>query len=190
MKIGCFGGCFNPISNIHIDLAKKLIVSYGLDKVFFVPVGDYYSKNGLISAEHRLNMLKLAVEDEEKLEVEKIAVKSKAVLYAIDTFELLTQRYKEDELYFIMGSDNFRTMPVWKRYERLISDYNIIVIERQRKELRVQTRNNVFEYIPERVFNIDSTQIRQMIKRDDPEARELLNEKVYRYIQENGLYRE
>ena len=191
MRIGFFGGCFNPISNIHIDLAKKILVSYGLDKVVFVPVGDYYSKEGLISADHRLKMLKLATEDEPKIEVEDALVNSKDVLYAIDAFELLDNRYSNHEKFFIMGSDNYRTMPIWKRYERLISDYNIIVIERQRKELRANNRDNVFEYIPERVYEINSTQIREMIKNNnEKEAKELLNEKVYKYIQDNNLYKE
>ena len=189
MRIGFFGGCFNPPSKIHVDLIKKILVSYGLDKAFFVPVGDYYSKEGLISADHRLKMLKLATEDEPKIEVEDALVNAKDVLYAIDAFELLENRYKNHELFFIMGSDNFRTMPIWKRYERLISDYNIIVIERQRKELRVQSRSNVFEYIPERVYEIDSTKIREMIKNNNEEAKELLNEKVYKYIRENNLYK-
>ena len=190
MRIGFFGGCFNPPTNIHVDLARKILVSYGLDKVYFVPVGDYYSKEGLIEADHRAKMLNLAVEDDPKIEVERIAVNSKDVLYAIDTFELIQEKYKYDELFFIMGSDNFRTMPIWKRYERLISDYNIIVIERQRKELRANIRNNIFEYIPERVYDIDSTKIRQMIKEDNPEVKQYLDDKVYSYIKEHNLYKE
>ena len=190
MRIGFFGGCFNPPTKIHTDLAKKILISYGLDKVYFVPVGDYYSKEGLIEADHRAKMLNLAVEDDPKIEVERIAVNSKDVLYAIDTFELIQEKYKYDELFFIMGSDNFRTMPIWKRYERLISDYNIIVIERQRKELRANNRDNVFEYIPERVYDIDSTKIREMIQDDNPEAKEYLDEKVYNYIREHNLYKE
>lgn len=59
-KIGFFGGCFNPPTNVHINLAKRLIIEKKIDMVFFVPVGDYYKKQELETAKHRLNMLKLA----------------------------------------------------------------------------------------------------------------------------------
>ena len=54
MRIGFFGGSFNPPSNIHIDLAKNVIEKYKLDRILFVPVGDYYNKDDLVSAKHRL----------------------------------------------------------------------------------------------------------------------------------------
>ena len=74
MKIGFFGGSFNPPSYVHIELAKALINEYNLDKVIFVPVGDYYEKASLISSNHRYNMLMLAIEDEEKLEIDSTAI--------------------------------------------------------------------------------------------------------------------
>ena len=60
-KIGFFGGCFNPPNNLHIEIANNLIKTKKLDKVVFVPVNDYYKKEGLIGAKHRYNMLKLAI---------------------------------------------------------------------------------------------------------------------------------
>lgn len=60
MKIGFFGGCFNPPTNAHINLAKKALKECNLDKVIFVPIGNFYEKKELISGEHRYNMLKVA----------------------------------------------------------------------------------------------------------------------------------
>lgn len=60
MKIGFFGGCFNPPTNAHINLAKKVLKECKLDKVVFVPVGDFYDKKELVPAKHRYNMLKIA----------------------------------------------------------------------------------------------------------------------------------
>lgn len=87
-KIGFFGGCFNPPTNIHIELANNLVKTKKLDKVIFVPVNDSYIKNGLISAEHRLNMIKLAIKDNNKLEVDDIEIKEDKKLFAVDAFEL------------------------------------------------------------------------------------------------------
>ena len=160
---------------------------YSLDKVIFVPVGNYYEKENLIDAKHRYNMLELWAEDYENLEVEKIAIESKIKLYASDTFKLIKEKYKEDELFFIMGSDNFRKMPTWKNYEELITKYNIIVIERERKQIRNENPENIMEYIPEQLAKIDSTKIRNMIKNNE-DVKKYLNLKIYKYIKENKLY--
>ena len=186
MKIGFFGGSFNPPSYTHINLAKKLISEYNLDKIYFVPVGNYYEKSSLIEAKHRYNMLKLAIED--KMDVEKIAIESKVKLYAIDTFELLKEKYNKDDIFFIMGSDNFRKMPTWKNYEKLKTNYNIIVIERERKKIRNENQKNIIEFIPEKLAEIDSTQIREMFKNNEKDVKKYLNPKVYEYIQKNNLY--
>lgn len=157
-----------------------------MDKIYFVPVGNYYEKSSLIEAKHRYNMLKLAIED--KMDVEKIAIESKVKLYAINTFELLKEKYNKDDIFFIMGSDNFRKMPTWKNYEKLKTNYNIIVIERERKKIRNENQKNIIEFIPEKLAEIDSTQIREMFKNNEKNVKKYLNPKVYEYIQKNNLY--
>lgn len=159
-----------------------------MDKVIFVPVGNYYEKNDLADANHRYNMIKLAVENNEKMDIETIAIESKIKLYAVDTFKLIKEKYNKDDIFFIMGSDNFRKMPTWKNYEELKTNYNIIVIERERKKIRHENPENIIEYIPEQLAEIDSTQIRKMIKNKEKEAKKYLNPKVYEYIRKNELY--
>jgi len=187
MKIGFFGGSFNPPSNIHINLANKLIVEFKLDKLFFVPVGNYYEKEMLIDAKHRYNMLKLAINNNSNMAIENIGVESKTKLYTIDIFKLLKEKYRNDDTFFIMGSDNFRKMPTWRNYEELINNYNIIVVERERKEIRANTRQNILCYIPEKVEKVDSTKIRNMIKNNE-NVQEFLANEVYEYIRKNNLY--
>ena len=92
-KIGFFGGCFNPPINTHIDIANKLVQNSVIDKVIFVPVGDYYKKQNLVPAIHRYNMLQLSCENYKNLEVEDIASTHKGMLYATDTFELIQKKY-------------------------------------------------------------------------------------------------
>lgn len=150
-----------------------------------MPVGNYYEKNELIDAKHRYNMLKLAIED--KMDVEKIAIESKIKLYASDTFNLIKEKYNKDDIFFIMGSDNFREMPSWKNYEELKTNYNIIVIERERKKIRHENPENIMEFIPEKLAEIDSTKIRKMLKNNE-DVREYVNPKVYEYIRKNELY--
>lgn len=169
-KIGFFGGCFNPPTSIHIELANNLIKTKKLDKVIFIPVNDTYIKNGLISAEHRLNMLKLAIKDYNNLEVDDIEIQENRKLFAVDAFELIKQKYsKICETFFIMGSDNFEKMINWKDYSK-IKDQKYIVIKRNKNE-------------------ISSTQIRKMIANNNNEVQKYLSKEVYEYIKKNELYK-
>lgn len=172
MKIGFFGGCFNPPTNIHIKIANDLIKQGKLDKVVFVPVNDYYKKENLVEANHRYNMLKLATMGYDNLEVDDIEIKENRKLFAVDAFEVIYNSAfaKDTEVYLIMGSDNYKKMPIWKDYDKIKNRYKYIVIDRDENE-------------------ISSTQIRDMIKNNDEKVLEYLSEGVYNYIVGNGLYK-
>lgn len=168
LKVGFFGGSFNPPTNVHINLGKELITEGVLDKVIFVPVGDYYQKQDLIPAIHRYNMLKIACKEFESLDVENIACIHQDKLFATDTFELIYKKYdKDSEIYFIMGSDNFEKMPSWKNYEEIKDKYQYIVLNRTE--------------------DISSTDIRKKIKRGE-KISDYMNPEILEYIKENKLY--
>lgn len=168
-KLGFFGGCFNPPTNTHIKLAINLINKKVLDKVIFVPVGDYYKKQDLISAKHRYAMLKIATSNYENLEVEDITLNSKDKLFAIDTFKLIYDKYsKKYDIYFIMGSDNFQKMPTWKDYEEIKDKYKYVVIERTE--------------------DISSTNIRDKLQSGE-KVSNYMEPEVLKYIEVNKLYK-
>ena len=170
-KIGFFGGCFNPPTNVHIKIANDLIKQGKLDKVVFVPVNDYYKKSDLIEAKHRMNMLKLAIKGHSGLEVDDVEIKENRKLFAIDAFEIIYNKYaQQNDVYFLMGSDNYNKMPTWKDYDEIKYKYNYIVIDRDENE-------------------ISSTEIRSMIRNNDKKVMEYLPEEVYNYIIENELYK-
>ncbi|MBQ3146057.1 MAG: nicotinate-nicotinamide nucleotide adenylyltransferase [Clostridia bacterium] len=174
-RIGFFGGCFNPPTNMHIRIANNLIKEGKLDKVVFVPMNDFYKKEGLIKSKHRYNMLKLAIEGYNNLEVDDIEIKENRKLFATDAFEIIKKSFylksnEETDMFLIMGSDNFNKMPNWKDYNKIKNNYKYIVINRDEKE-------------------ISSTEIRNMIKNNDEEVVKYLPKEVYNYIIENELYR-
>ena len=157
-KIGFFGGCFNPPTNIHIKLANNLIKTKKLDKVIFIPVNDTYEKN------------ELGIKDYSNLEVDDIEIKENKKLFAVDAFKLIKEKYSKNcEIFFIMGSDNFEKMSKWKDYNK-IKDQKYIVIKRDKNE-------------------ISSTKIREMIAKNDSEAQKYLSKEVYKYIEQNKLYK-
>ena len=188
IKMGFFGGCFNPPSNIHINLAKELVETKLLNSVTFVPVGDYYKKKNLVEAKHRYNMLLEACKEWDYLRVEDIAVKSKENLYAVDTFELIYDKYDREniEIYLIMGSDNFKNMTNWKAYDEIISKYRYIVIERPNSVQQINSKNIKYYELNQKE-DFSSTRIRHLLKKGEDTSL-YLNKKVLEYIQYNKLY--
>ena len=172
-RVGFFGGCFNPPNNLHIEIANSLINEQKLDKVVFVPVNDFYKKNGLLEAKHRLSMIKLAIKTFNNLEVDDIEINENRNLYAVDAFELMSKSKflnKNDDIYFIMGSDNYNKMPLWKDYNIIKCKYNYLIIDRNKND-------------------ITSTKIRNMILNNDKSVKNYLNRDVYEYIVKNNLYK-
>ncbi len=186
-KIGFFGGCFNPPINTHVNLANNLIEANIVDKVIFVPVGDYYQKQNLVTAIHRYNMLKLACSNYKNLEVENIASTHKEKLFAKDTFKLLYEKYHNNtDIYLIMGSDNFEKMPKWKNYGDIIKKYKFIVLERLKHET-TSNLENVLYFKNKQIEDISSTAIRNKLKSKE-DVSNWINKDVLKYIHENKLY--
>lgn len=185
-KIGFWGGCFNPPSCAHIDLAKEMLKNLNLDKIFFVPVGNFYEKEALEDSIHRYNMLKLATRNIDNLEVEDIEIKEKKKLYAKDAFKLIQEKYFADDIYFIMGADNFINIHNWKEYEYIIKKYKYIVVERTNFNISIN-RENIVCYKPERTKDISSTVIRKLLK-EKANLNNYIDEDVYKYIKDNKLY--
>lgn len=186
-KIGFFGGCFNPPINTHVNLANNLIEANIVDKVIFVPVGDYYQKQNLVTSIHRYNMLKLACSNYKNLEVENIASTHKEKLFAKDTFKLLYEKYHNNtDIYLIMGSDNFEKMPKWKNYDDIIKKYKFIVLERLKHET-TSNLENVLYFKNKQIEDISSTAIRNKLKSKE-DVSNWINKDVLKYIHENKLY--
>ena len=181
LKIGFFGGCFNPPTIAHIELAKKAIEVANLDKVIFIPMGDCYSKDDLISIKHRYEMLKIAIDGEEKLEISNMQFTQKEKVYAIDTFREIDKMYSCQK-YFIMGTDNFAQLKNWKESDKL-RDYKLIILERKEKIVD----ENITFVSTNKFTNVSSKEIREQIK-NGKEKITLLKKEVLEYIQKNNLY--
>ena len=120
-KYAFFGGSFNPPTIAHKTCAETILQELELDKLFFVPVGDGYKKDGLINEKYRYEMLKLICKENQKLDVCDIELSTNINYKAIDVFRLIKNKYKSDEIYFIMGADNFENILNWKDCKELIS---------------------------------------------------------------------
>ena len=92
-KLGFFGGSFNPPNNMHLKIALNMLEKHKLDKVYFVPVGDFYNKADLLSAKHRYNMLMEMTKNHKKLFVDDVELHINKKLYAIDIMEIILSKY-------------------------------------------------------------------------------------------------
>lgn len=133
MKIGLFGGSFNPVHTTHIDVAKAVMKRMPLDKVLLVPAGNPYHKEDgdMLPEELRFEMVRIAVEGEYGLEVSDIDLGADGPTYTVDTLNEAAKRYPDDELYFIMGQDSFETFTLWKDWQLIPQLANIIAVSRE-----------------------------------------------------------
>ena len=134
MKIGIFGGSFNPPHNMHKQIALDLINNKYLDKVIYVPTGDYYQKDDLIPAPIRYTMLKIMTKDYPNLEVSDYEIKNKLV-YTYQTLDYFRQKYPKDQIYFICGTDNLKELYTWKNYKHILTNYKLLVIKRNHDQV-------------------------------------------------------
>ena len=198
-KYAFFGGSFNPPTIAHKTLAIKAAEKLNLDKVFFVPVGDGYKKDGLIDEKHRFKMLQLICNSNEKLDVCDIEINKNYNFKAIDVFKLIDDIYKEDEKYFIMGADNFVNILNWKNATELVSNYKFILLNRNEinlketiKENETLNKNRLNFYYMDNMndIKISSTCIRNEIKDEKVhDVKGMVDKNVLEYINEYNLYR-
>lgn len=190
MGIGVYAGSFNPIHNVHLSIANKLINDGIVDKVIFVPAGDGYDKKGLALGKHRLNMIARAIDGNSNLEVSDIEIANNK-LYSYQTLDYFKGKYFDSEICFIMGSDNLQTFHTWKRYKYILENYKLIVFLRngQNKEefdRYLNCKNIVFvEYN----VSLSASEIREDIKKNKyDEVKRKVHDKVFDYIKEFNLY--
>ena len=129
MKIGLYGGSFNPVHYGHLNVARSAIETLGLDRLFVIPanvspfkVGSD-DKNGgagkIYEWADRLTMVKSVFASEDKVEVDDRELKRGGVSYAIDTVREYAGRFTDAEIFFIIGEDSVAGLPRWKDYEEL-----------------------------------------------------------------------
>jgi nicotinate-nucleotide adenylyltransferase len=133
MKLGLFGGAFNPIHRCHLLVAETARTQLGLDSVLFIPTGGPPHKppSDFIPAKHRLEMVRLAIAPYPCFQLSDIETKREAKSYTIDTVRTLKETYPPDtRLVFIIGLDAFLELPSWREPARLLESCDFAVVSR------------------------------------------------------------
>lgn len=133
LKTGILGGTFDPVHLGHLAIAEEARLSQGLSEVIMVPAGQPVIKpdDEVTPTEHRLNMLRLAVEGSPGLRVSEVEIQRPGPSYTVDTLAQLRKSSGADiELYFIVGWDSLLQLPEWREPSRIIGMCKLIAVPR------------------------------------------------------------
>ncbi|RKY42983.1 MAG: nicotinate-nucleotide adenylyltransferase [Candidatus Makaraimicrobium thalassicum] len=191
MKIGLFGGTFDPVHTGHLVLAQECWHSLALDKVIFIPayVPPHKDMEGGASAADRLNMLRCALEGDERFEISTYEIDRGGKSYSIDTIRHFRQKFSGDDgLFFLAGADSAESLSTWKDVDEILRLTHFVIATRPG-----WGQNSPYEQDVRRIvipgMDISSSVIRDRIRRRQP-IDYLVPSAVVRYIRNKGLYRE
>ena len=198
LKIGYFGGTFDPPHLGHLTLARTAFEQMGLDQVLWVltPLSPLKQKT-FATLEQRVKMVELAVSSENYFRLSRVDLDRTPPYYSVDTAKLIRQQYQEPiELYFILGADSLKYLPKWYRHKELIFDRldGIIVanrlgvkIDMERLNRKVPGIKNRLNEIEMPMIDISSAKIREAIS-EGRDISSMVPTTVYELIQENAIY--
>ena len=204
MKIGVYGGTFNPPHLGHVTAARAVFELLKLDKLLLIPAGLPPPKDlpaGSPTAEQRLEMTRLAADQiglGDRVEVLDLELRRAGRSFTSDTLAQLKERYPEDQLWLLMGTDMFLTLQTWHEPEKVLSLAGIAAFgrtEEDTEELFSVQREYLYQTYPQArlftltipgVIDVSSTELRQQLAKGA--GGQLLPPAVYGYILREGLY--
>ena len=190
MKIGLLGGTFNPVHIGHLILAQECWARLTLDKVVFIPahIPPHKELEGDISPADRLNMLRLALEGDDRFEISTYEIDKGGRSYSIETIDHMRSEYGvEAELFFLTGSDSAETLSMWKDVDSILEKVVFVIASRPGWGKESPYEHKVRKItIP--MVEVSSRDVRGRIARREP-IDYMVPDAVVKYIRNKGLYR-
>jgi len=218
LRVGILGGTFNPIHYGHLRLAEETLEEMNLDKVIFMPcyLPPHKVEDAVLSADARLRMVELAIEDNPHFEISDMELKRGGKSYSVDTIRQLKNLYGDFyETFFIIGMDSYVDIGSWKDYHELFSMTDLVVAKRPgglldtggkppvdflpvdikdefcydaEKNIVVHTSGKVTYFLDSTMLDISSTKLRKQVSKR-LSLRYLVPPEVESFIKERALYR-
>ena len=196
LKLGVFGGTFNPIHLGHLMIAEEAYQSFQLEKVLFIP--SYMTPNKDVpgaTAAQRFEMVRLATEDNPHFVVSDMEIRRGGNSYTLDTLQLLKNTYGDQyDLYFISGTDAIQDLPNWHEPEAILNLCHVIAASRpdgtETITPVVQRFGSLGKHIVKMevpTMKISSTELRKRIVKGGS-VRYMMPPAVLDYIRKNGIY--
>lgn len=203
MKIGIFGGTFNPPHKGHARMVEKMTEELELDKVLIIPnkIPTHKRCDDLADNKNRLDMCRMAFKNP-KYEISTMEMDRESDSYTIYTVDELMKKYPNDELYLIIGSDMFLMFHKWYKHKELLEKCTVCVASRDTDDSIQILRKYAFEHLgiyinglvgkkihisPLSAYTVSSGEIREMIN-EGKSIYGLVEPEIIEYMENNGLY--
>lgn len=196
MKIGIYGGSFNPIHNGHMHLAECVMNDLGLDKIIFVPskISPHKSSDEYVSEKDRLKMIELAIAEKDKFELSDYELSQERVSYSVYTVRHFRELYPDDELFLLIGTDMLLCFEKWYCFEEIMQNVILAVAARNDGDLKdiekkAEELSGYGKIIVSKspAYPVSSTEIRKKIRKNQNWSC-YLDENVVQYIRLGTLY--
>ncbi|HEX4590438.1 MAG TPA: nicotinate-nucleotide adenylyltransferase [Gemmataceae bacterium] len=197
MRIGVFGGAFDPVHYGHLLLAEQAREQVRLDQVWFVPAARHPFKATTTVApfDRRAEMLRLAVAGHDAFRVDEIEKNRPGLSYTADTLDELKRQHPGNEFFLLVGSDTLPDLPKWHEPQRIVRAATLVIRERPGfpitplADLQAAIGEPVrIEIITVPLNDLSSHDIRKRVAQDRS-IRYMTPRAVEVYIREKGLYR-
>lgn len=186
VKIGLLGGTFDPPHNGHLLIAQEVLSALALDEVWFIPSQTPPHKEGrkITSGHHRVEMVKLAIEDNPSFRLNTMEFEREGPNYTIDTMKSLRETYPSFQFHFIIGADMVEYLSKWHDIDSLVNLVQFVGVKRPGYKLASDYDIVEVEVPP---FGVSSTLLRDRFAKGK-NTKYLLPEKVRTYIGEKNVY--
>ena len=198
-RIGILGGTFDPPQMGHLILAEYSRETLCMDHILFVPVADHPVKQDetRLPIRHRLAMLERAIADNPSFSISRVDIDREGPHYSADTVTIIQHQYPQAQLYFVMGGDNLRSLPTWRRAEDLYQSCQLAVMKRADENITPTMHDDILPALSEKVDIVDvpmlsiwlsSTYVAERLSQN-LSVRYLVPDGVLDYIALHHLYR-
>lgn len=188
MKVGVFGGSFDPVHLGHLVVAEHAAARLGLERVRFMPAGQHPFKMAHHAAtDHRLAMVELAIRDNPRFVLDPREARRDGPSYTVDTVRQLHAESPADSLFLLLGADAARELPAWRDAEGIAAVATIVVLTRPGAAAPAHPLIGRVIEVPG--IDASATAIREAVRCGEP-IRYLVPRAVEDYIRTHGLYRD
>ncbi len=190
LKIGIFGGTFDPIHLGHVHLATLAYQALGLDEVRYLPcpISPHKLNFEPAGGEDRCEMIRLAIADDDWAVLDDYELRRPGITYSYQTAEAMLARFPRAQLFWIMGSDQWQALPTWEQPERLAQMVEFAVLTRTEDEVKPRDGYRMHILQDEYPHPASSTGVRNALMNCEPNVK-YVNPVVMNWIRERGLYR-
>ncbi len=202
MKLGLFGGSFDPVHAGHVRPVLEARDRLGLDRVIYLPTArpPHKSEHEFAPAHARFSMVELALLDEPDLLVSALELTPGRTAFTIDTLEHFHREQPAAELYLLIGGDSFAGLESWKRWHEIVELARLVVLVRPGWEIEHTRRhltpelakladNDRVHFLANPAVEVSSTDLRRRVRRGEDIPAEVLSPLVLQYVRKYSLYR-